>query len=207
MGTDKGNSNHIGPLFDLSSTIFVHAGPISAWVNGDLSYVGAYFTFVRPKTRDEQPVQGRLIPLYCRKRTGMQTCATLEFVFTVEKHGLSWSEYRRRRPLSRSGSRFHGQGTRYDGPEIRFDGPRIRYDGPEIRFDGPRIRYDGPEIRFDSPRIRYDGPEIRFDGPEIRFGGPRIRFDGRRSCFEGLRSCFDPFESFPRTFWTEFSLL
>ena len=46
------------------------------------------------------------VEFICRKGTSLWMCALLKFVLAVEKHGLSWSEYRQRRPLPRSEKLF-----------------------------------------------------------------------------------------------------
>ena len=59
-------------------------------VNGDLNYVGPYFDLFQTKNvRFADFAHADYVEFICRKRSGMQTCATLGFVFTVEKSGLS----------------------------------------------------------------------------------------------------------------------
>jgi len=58
-------------------------------------------------TRCADLYRDELCRVYLPKRTRMQVCATLGFVFTVGKSGTDWSEkIRQRRPLSRAEEMF-----------------------------------------------------------------------------------------------------
>ena len=82
-------------------------GPIYGLCRTSFGLRRAYFNLFQTKNaRFAKFAHADYVEFNCRKRTGMQICATLGFVFSVEKHGLSWSEYRQRRPLPRSKEMF-----------------------------------------------------------------------------------------------------
>jgi len=68
------------------------AGPIYGMVKTEFGLRRTYFNLFQTRNaRFTDFVEPNYVEFICRKRTGMQTCATLEFVFIVEKHGLSLS--------------------------------------------------------------------------------------------------------------------